>query len=49
MSDREIIRCYECPNYSGGQYKGRCKELKQKVDAVDWCYKDQVEAFKKAT
>ena len=46
VSDRPIIRCYECPNYIGGSFKGRCKELKQRVDAVDWCYRDQVKALK---
>lgn len=45
MAERARIRCYECPNYSGGKYRGRCKELKSKVEAVDWCYRDQVRAL----
>lgn len=41
-----IIRCCDCPSYSGGKYRGSCTETDAKVDAVDWCYRDQVEALK---
>ena len=47
MSERPIVRCYECPNYSGGKYRGKCRELKTKVEAVDWCYRDEVKALRK--
>ena len=46
-AERPIVRCYECLNYSGGKYRGKCKELKTKVEAVDWCYRDQVKALQK--
>jgi hypothetical protein len=44
-----IIRCYECPNYVGGNCHGKCKELKKKVDAVDFCERSQVKALRKGT
>jgi len=49
MSERPIVRCYECPNFRkrrGSETKGRCEELKKAVDSVDWCYRDQVTALK---
>ena len=43
MPERKIVRCYQCKNYTPkSNVKGYCKDLKQKVDAVDFCYEDQI-------
>jgi len=39
MTERKLTRCYQCENYSPrSKTKGYCRDLKEKVDAVDFCY-----------
>ena len=38
----ELIRCYKCKHYRGGQYKGWCTDIREgrkkiRVEAVDFC------------
>lgn len=43
MTERKIVRCYNCKYYSPrSKTKGYCRDLKQKVNSVDFCYEDQI-------
>lgn len=45
MSERWIVRCYECHQFvpdKRSKSMGYCKDLEKRVHAVDWCWSDEV-------